>query len=74
MEGSPAEGQVVDPAEEVVLDPVLVNPIFMWLKRAILVPTALFASSGGVALSPCEVKAMNEMTAQRRHSLAECEN
>ena len=48
----------MDPAEEVLLDPVLVNPIFYLRgKKAILVPTALFESSGGVAPSACELNA-----------------
>jgi hypothetical protein len=64
----------VDPAEEVLLDPVLVNPVFYPRGgRAILVPTALFGVSGGVAPSACEVNAYYEMIPERRHSLAECE-
>ena len=32
-EGSLEEGQVMDPAEEVLLDPVLVNPFFTCVER-----------------------------------------
>ena len=32
-EGSPEEDQVMDPAEEVSLDPVLVNPFFILVER-----------------------------------------
>jgi hypothetical protein len=63
----------VDPAKEVLLDPVLVNPFFYPRgKRAIPVPTALFEVSGGVAPSTCEKNARYEMTRERRRSLAEC--
>ena len=65
----------MDPAEEVLPDPALVNPIFYSReKRAILVPIALFASSGGVAPSASEVNADERDDTGRRHSLAECEN
>ena len=48
----------MDPAEEVLLDPVIANPIFLCVgKKAILVPTALFEISGGLAPSACEVNA-----------------
>jgi hypothetical protein len=48
----------MDPAEEVLLDPLLVNPFFYPRgKRAILVPATLFESSGGVAPSACELNA-----------------
>ena len=48
----------MDPAEEVLLDPLLVNPFFCSRgMRAIPVPTALFEASGGVAPSASEVYA-----------------
>ena len=43
----------MDPAEEVLLDPALVNPIFNSRQKiAIPVPIALFVSSGGARRVP----------------------
>jgi hypothetical protein len=52
------EGQVMDPAEEVLLDPALVNPNFLFAsKDSYSCANRLFVSSGGVAPSVFEVNA-----------------
>ena len=47
----------MDPAEEVLLDPVLVNPFFSACKESYSCATALFESSGGVAANAGEPNA-----------------